>query len=267
MLLHSLQQIGQADERNHLVDAEAQTNVSQRIRELEATLETPLLKFGPGRLGRTLAGRVADGFSETVSNRASRGPAVSRRLKPQSAIEGLPVRAWLVIALAALCLPAEASPASPKEAELYASLMDWAIKLSGYSRPADVPVVEFVPQSFFDANACGGRHCRVWGWYPNTRNTIVYVHESARDLLANGADPRSLLAASILVHEFTHFLQASSRGFAPYDCAAALSLEREAYAVQNAYIAANGSFIRVGVSMHGAGCDGNAHAEHAVAPP
>jgi hypothetical protein len=174
------------------------------------------------------------------------------------------VRTLLSIAVAFMCSSAHASPPPPQEAELAANLLDWAIELSGYSRPSTAPSVEFVSQAFFDANACGGRHCRVWGWYPNTGKAIVYVHEGARDLLLDGSDPRSLIAASIVVHEFTHFLQAAKRGFASYDCEAALALEREAYSVQNAYIAAQGSYVRVGMSMHSAGCGGNAHASGAV---
>jgi hypothetical protein len=84
------------------------------------------------------------------------------------------------------------------------------------------------------------------------------VHEAARELIEDGSDPRSLLAASIVVHEFTHFLQAANRGFARYTCEKALELEREAYNVQNAYIVAYGRYMQVGVSMHNAGCGGNA---------
>ena len=98
-----------------------------------------------------------------------------------------------------------------------------------------------MPQSFFNEHACGGKDCRVWGWYPNTGGHVVYVHEAARSLIPDGSDPRSLLAASIVVHEFTHYLQAASRGSARYGCSEALVLEREAYNVQNAYIIAYGN--------------------------
>ena len=156
------------------------------------------------------------------------------------------------------CASASPSPPSPQEADLYAGLLGWAVKLSGYQRPALSPAVEFEPQAFFDANACGGKRCRVWGWYPNTSKNVVYVHEAARELIDDGADPRSLLAASIVVHELTHFLQAANRGFAPYTCDEALELEREAYNVQNAYLVAYGRYMQVGISMHNTGCAGNA---------
>jgi hypothetical protein len=175
------------------------------------------------------------------------------------------MRLLLLIAVV-FASPALASPPSSQEAELAAGLFNWAIKLSGYPRPSTVPVVEFVPQAFFDASACGGRSCRVWGWYPNSGKAVVYVHERARDLIAEGSDARSLLAASIVVHEFTHFLQAANRGFAVYDCETALQLEREAYSVQNAYLSNHGSEVRVRVSMHDAGCERNARASRGDGP-
>ena len=76
--------------------------------------------------------------------------------------------------------------------------------------------------------------------------------------MADGSDQRSLLAASIIVHEFTHYLQAVKRGFAPYRCQAAIELEREAYGVQTAYIVSYGRYLLVGISMHNAGCGGSA---------
>ncbi len=96
---------------------------------------------------------------------------------------------------------------------------------------------------------------------------MVYVHEAARELIEDGSDPRSLLAASIIVHEFTHFLQSANRGFARYSCEEALELEHEAYKVQNAYIVAYGRYIPVGVSMHNAGCVGNASERSVPAEP
>jgi hypothetical protein len=142
--------------------------------------------------------------------------------------------------------------------ELYSGLLSWAEKLSGYPRPQVEPTVEFVPQAFFNKHACNDRPCRVWGWYPNTGGNVVYVHEAARDMIGDGSDPRGLLAASIVVHEFTHYLQAVHRGFAPYECEDALALEHQAYAVQNAFIVAYGRLEPVGVSMHTARCAGNA---------
>ena len=158
---------------------------------------------------------------------------------------------------------ASAGVANEPADDVYAGLLGWAEKLSGYPAPATAPVVEFKPQSFFDTNACGGRHCHVWGWYPDTGRNVVYIHEAARAAIADASDPQGVLAASIVVHEFTHYLQAVHRNFAPYPCSQAIALEREAYAVQSAYINAYGRLIPVGVSMQTASCGGMASASKA----
>lgn len=162
---------------------------------------------------------------------------------------------------------AYSSPPSSQETDLYVGLLGWAVKLSGYQQPKMSPTVEFVPQEFFNAYACGGKPCRVWGWYPNTGKDVVYVLDAARELIEDGSDPRSILATSIIVHEFTHYLQAANRGFGPYECDEALELEREAYSVQNAYVVTYGRYMQVGVSIHNAGCEGSAsersvHSDH-----
>ncbi len=168
----------------------------------------------------------------------------------------------ILVTVAVLLLAASQSVAAQAKSsapdETYAGLLGWAEKLSGYPAPAVMPVVVFEPQSFFEANACGGRHCHVWGWYPDTGRNVVYVHESARAAIADASDPRGVLAASIVVHEFTHYLQAVHRNYAHYPCSQAIALEREAYAVQNAYINAYGRLIPVGVSMQTASCGGRA---------
>ena len=195
-------------------------------------------------------------------NAIAAGSFVLRRCRPTTGVGVAPGRfvSLVLLLLAALHGPVQAAPASLQGADVSASLFSWAIKLSGYARPAAAPVIEYVSQAFLDANACGGHNFRVWGWYPNTGKAVVYVQEGARALLEDGSDPRSLLAASIVVHEFTHFLQAAQRGFAAYGCASALQLEREAYNVQNAYLAAYGSYERAGISMHNAGCGRDPHA-------
>ena len=165
---------------------------------------------------------------------------------------------WSSIVLVLFSASAHSASPSPQEAELYAGLLSWAVKLSGYRQPATPPTVEFVSQEFFNEHACGGRRCHVWGWYPNTGKNVIYVHEAARELIDDSSDPKSLLAASIIVHEFTHYLQAANRGFAQYECKEALDLEHEAYTVQNAYLVAYGRYLQVGLSMHNAGCTGTA---------
>jgi hypothetical protein len=189
--------------------------------------------------------------------RAQHGTLSTRRFIPRS----IAVRFVLFLVVSLLTAPAFSSQSAAREDELFAGLMSWAVRLSSYPAPDKLPTVEFVPQAFFDDQACHGKHCHVWGWYPNTGQDVVYVHEELRPLLADDSNPRSLLAASVVVHEFAHYLQAASRGFAPYSCEQALELEREAYKLQSAYIVSYGRYLPVGVSMHGANCAGSANDE------
>jgi hypothetical protein len=168
------------------------------------------------------------------------------------------VRLFVCLVAWMLVVPALATPVSSAQDEMMTTLMDWAVSLSGYPAPNTPPSVDFVSQEFFVAHACGDRHCHVWGWYPNTGEHTVYVRDDMRQLLTDGSDPRSVVAASIVVHEFVHYLQAVNRGFAPYECGKALQLEREAYQVQAAYLQTYGRYFPVGVSMHGANCAGSA---------
>lgn len=138
---------------------------------------------------------------------------------------------------------------------LYAALFSWAISLSGLPVPAEPPMVVKVAHEFFVENACGGRECRVYGWYAGGRE--VYVDQRL--------DPRDgILAASVVVHEMVHYLQAAARngglpaGGAAFgempDCNLAIDMELEAYRVQREYIMRHGVYQPVGLSMMRVGC-------------
>lgn len=142
--------------------------------------------------------------------------------------------------------------------ELYAALLSWAVTLSGYPAPATPPEIVLVDHSFFVKEACGGQECKVWGWFAGGRK--LYID--------NRLDPQdSLLASSIVVHEMVHYLQAVKRGddklppgqafSAPPSCAQAVSLEREAYAVQREFILRYGVYRPIGISMLTVTCDPN----------
>jgi hypothetical protein len=116
-------------------------------------------------------------------------------------------------------------------------LLSWASHLSGYPAAEAPPAVQFEPHSFFVEQACGGRDCRVVGWY-NDEN-VIYLDEKHRD-------DDSTFAASLVVHELVHFLQHQSGHYDSLSCEDSLAREREAYRVQNRYIIeAHGSFAFV----------------------
>lgn len=140
--------------------------------------------------------------------------------------------------------------------DLYATLLSWAITLSGYPAPAEPPVVVARPHAFFVEQACNGQPCKVLGWYAGGRN--VYIDETM--------DPEnSLFASSIVVHEMVHYLQGVARGddalasgaafsVAP-SCEQSVTWEHEAYAVQREYILRYGAYLPVGASMLHVHCD------------
>ena len=161
------------------------------------------------------------------------------------------MRLTACLVAAILSIACAAAPAPASQDELFAGLMNWAVRLSKYPPPRVMPEVQYVSQQFFDEHACGGHPCSVWGWYPNTGSNVVYVHERFRALLNDGSDPSSVLAASIVLHEFVHYLQAASREFSPYDCKQALQLEREAYQAQTAYLVSYGNYLPVGFNDAG----------------
>lgn len=142
--------------------------------------------------------------------------------------------------------------------ELFSALLSWAVTLSGYPAPAQPPEVISVPHSFFVQNACGGRECKVFGWYAG--GSKLYLDENM-----NPAE--DLLAASVVVHEMVHYLQGvarnggvPARGAAYGDrpgCAAAIEMEREAYGVQNEFLVRYGVYRPVGMSMARVACDGD----------
>lgn len=133
--------------------------------------------------------------------------------------------------------------------ELMAALTSWAVLLSGYPAPAVQPELALVDHAWLVAHACGGRECRVYGWYPHDGGNTVY--------LDGALDPEgNLLATSVVVHEITHLLQQSAGAFAePAGCAGAMALEREAYAVQREFLHRYGVYQPVGVSITHAGCE------------
>jgi hypothetical protein len=131
--------------------------------------------------------------------------------------------------------------------ELYSVLLSWAVTLGGYPAPDHKPIVQMVSHSYLNRVACGGRECKVMGWFPP--GDTIYLDDRL--------DPEhNLLASSVVVHEMVHYLQhLSGKYHAPYSCQDSLAMEREAYEAQRGYLLAYGVYQPVGVSMHDVGCE------------
>ena len=112
------------------------------------------------------------------------------------------------------------------------TLLNWAIHLSRYEKPAQLPKVLFVPHKFLVDSACFGVECKVLGWYNDTG--IVYIDDRFRD-------NDSLFSNSLIVHEMIHFLQHQS-GEYTQSCLDVAAREKEAYWIQQEYHIANGTF-------------------------
>lgn len=108
-----------------------------------------------------------------------------------------------------------------------AVLLSWAVHLSGYPAPEQPPQVRFEPHAFFVQNVCAGRECPAVGWYNDAG--IVYIDDRY-------LDDESMFPASLLVHEFVHYLQDMSGEYNSLSCEDSRAREREAYHAQNEYI-------------------------------
>jgi hypothetical protein len=131
--------------------------------------------------------------------------------------------------------------------ELYAIVMSWAITLSGYHAPSQLPEVQMVPHSYLVKQACAGRECKVLGWFPAGERIYLDGRLNPKD---------DLFATSVLLHEMVHYLQSKSERYSgPHSCEKAMAMEREAYAVQREFLVSYGVYQPVGASMHAVGCE------------
>jgi hypothetical protein len=130
--------------------------------------------------------------------------------------------------------------------DVYAALLSWALSLTNYAPPPAPPEIVMVSHAYLEQVACEGRSCKVMGWFPPGKKIFLDDRLDAKE---------SLYAASIVVHEMVHYLQQSSGKYAaPYSCADAIAMEREAYAAQQAYLVRYGVYQPIGVSMHHVSC-------------
>ncbi|MCB1806818.1 MAG: hypothetical protein KDJ99_17215 [Candidatus Competibacteraceae bacterium] len=118
--------------------------------------------------------------------------------------------------------------------EIIASLMAWTVSYSGYSAPAVLPTIEFLPAQAFVEQVCPhSAQCTVQGYFADGSETIV-LDESLHELKKNRR------ARAMLVHEMVHYLQDQSGRWGAKTCQTWIKREREAYRVQLRYLATQG---------------------------
>lgn len=129
--------------------------------------------------------------------------------------------------------------------EILAIMMSWAVTLSGYPAPRQLPAVVHVPHAFMVEHACRGQECHVQGWFPSGQT--IYLDQNL--------DPvNGLYDSSVLLHEMVHYLQQEARSDLHTTCVANVEAEREAYGAQREYLLRYGVYRPVGSSMHNVSC-------------
>jgi hypothetical protein len=131
-------------------------------------------------------------------------------------------------------------------ANLVAQLFTAIHAVSGLAVPAQMPEIHRVPQTVIQEKFCQGA-CRVRAAYHPEMG--VYLDERL-DVVHNQFD------RSVLLHELVHHVQAASGHFDGADsCERATREEREAYDIQNRFLASVGDWRRLPMPPAVGGCD------------
>lgn len=116
--------------------------------------------------------------------------------------------------------------------DLVDSLFDTIAKLSDYSKPDSRPRVIKVSRAEIERTICSGP-CPIKAWHVPGEG--IFLDESLRP-------ETDLVHRSILFHELVHFLQdINAEGASMDECERWLYREREAYQLQNQYLALVGN--------------------------
>ncbi len=117
----------------------------------------------------------------------------------------------------------------PSLPSLAAELVSAISLLSHYPPPPSIPPVMVLPQAEMQARFCNGP-CRVRAAYDPEHGVFL---DERLDLVRDPVD------RSILLHELVHHVQAQAGRFDPdhSECQRASRDEREAYEIQNLYLA------------------------------
>ncbi len=140
----------------------------------------------------------------------------------------------MVVALLAPGTPSSAADDLDAKAE---ALLEAIEALAGYDATGRHPVIRMLPQHAIEAKVCD-EPCNV---------AAAYLPREDEIWLAGNLDPvHDPIAAAALLHELVHYLQQDHPRFAELrPCERDREKEREAYAVQNAWLARIGRSERV----------------------
>lgn len=132
------------------------------------------------------------------------------------------------------------------DAELLLDFRGWASRLSGRAEPKDAAPPALIPLSIDDLTRT------VCSSHPRGCSGLVAAYDTLgrRIVYRASLDMRDPTDQSFIVHELVHWLQHLAQGDRlDADCPAVLAAEREAYGVQNLYLARFKQWQRVGEVM------------------
>lgn len=136
--------------------------------------------------------------------------------------------------------------------QLVNGLLMWAVSLSSYPEAAKLPELIAIPHAQLEATLCNHEQCNAVAYYDHHADIVYY--DQNLDL------ENSLIAKSFIVHELVHYLQDQSGKMKhfPLSCEAHISLEREAYQVQQRYLSEHQTVthhIDMAIHLLGGICD------------
>lgn len=112
--------------------------------------------------------------------------------------------------------------------DLVDSLLSSIASLSNYDKPGKTPQVSRVSRAHIESTICRGK-CTVQAWYLPDEG--IFLEDSLQP-------ETNLVHRSILLHELIHFVQdLNAEGASMNACERWLHREREAYRMQNEYLA------------------------------
>ncbi len=114
--------------------------------------------------------------------------------------------------------------------ELINGLLVWAVTLTGYEQPVDLPVVEAVSHQQLVKTLCEDQFCTAVAYY-DTDTQIIYYDE--RMQLEQDQSARGFI-----IHEMVHYLQDLNGELVPAEmsCEQRIEKEQEAYRVQQYFL-------------------------------
>jgi hypothetical protein len=114
--------------------------------------------------------------------------------------------------------------------ELINGLLVWAVTLTGYEQPVDLPVVEAVSHQQLVKTLCKEQFCTAVAYY-DTDTHIIYYDE--RMQLEQDQSARGFI-----IHEMVHYLQDLNGELVPAEmsCEQRIEKEQEAYRVQQYFL-------------------------------